>query len=122
MRSSFPFCCPRAAGTAYNVVGSEFASLVGVIEMMARAVGVRPDIVHVPMEIARRRTPPLVHWAEALQGSTVYSIDAALADLDWTPKFGLESGYADSWAWYDAGGRDQYEYDFRADDEVLAQL
>jgi len=111
-----------AIGSTYNVVCAEYAGLLGIVEMMARAVGVRPDIVHVPLEIATGRRPPIVHWGEVLTGSTVYSIDAALRDLDWTPQFGLESGYADSWAWYDAGGRDRYEYDFSADDEVLALL
>ena len=78
--------------------------------------------MHVPLEIARRRNPPIVHWGEAIMGSTVYSIDKALSDLVWTPKFGIESGYADSYQWYANGGRELYEYDFSADDEVLSLL
>lgn len=113
---------PAAVGRTYNIVGSEFASLLGVIEMISRAVGTKADIVHVPMELARRRHPPLVHWGEAITGSTVYSIDRALTDLDWVPQFGLESGYADSYRWYADGGRELYEYDFSADDEVLSLL
>lgn len=112
----------NAVGSTYNVVGHEFASLLGVLEMIGRAVGVKPDVVHVPLEIARRRNPPIVHWGEAIMGTTVYDIDSTVADLGWTPKFGLESGYADSYRWYANGGREQYEYDFSADDEVLALL
>ena len=112
----------NAVGSTYNVVGHEFASLLGVLEMIGRAAGVKPDLVHVPLEIARRRNPPIVHWGEAIMGSTVYDIDSTVADLGWTPKFGLESGYADSYRWYANGGREQYEYDFSADDEVLALL
>lgn len=112
----------RAVGQAYNVAGTDFATLVGTIEMMARAVGVKADIVHVPMDIARRRNPPIVHWGEATLGGTVLSVDKALHDLDWVPEFGLESGYADSYRWFADGGRDRYTFDFSADDEVLALL
>jgi nucleoside-diphosphate-sugar epimerase len=89
---------------------------------MARAAGVKADIVHVPMDIARGARPPLLHWGEALVGGAMFSIDKALRDLPWSPSFGLEAAYADSYRWYDAEGRDRYEYDFSADDAVLAQL
>ena len=113
---------PDAPGQTYNVVGTEFASILGVIEMMARAVGVSPHVVHVPLETARRRTPPLVHWGEATMGPTVYSPARALAQLDWTPEYGLESGFRDSYRWFADGGRELYNYDFSGDDEVLAAL
>ena len=113
---------PKVAGETYNVAGTEVTSIVGAIEMMARVVGVRPEIVNVPMDVARRWSPPIVHWGEALVGGTIFSADKALADLDWTPRFGIESGYADSYAWFVAGGRDRYEYDFSAEDQLLAQL
>jgi len=113
---------PAVAGETYNVAGTEVTSIVGAIQLMARAVGVTPHIVPVPMEVARRRQPPLVHWGEAIMGGTVLSVDKALRDLDWRPTFGLEDGYRDSYAWFAAGGRDRYEYDFTADDDVLAAL
>jgi hypothetical protein len=52
----------------------------------------------------------------------VFSIEKALADLDWTPSFGLEDGYRDAYQWFAAEGRDRYEFDFTADDELLAEL
>ena len=112
----------RVAGQAYNVAGTEFSTLLGAIEMMGRAVGVKPDVIHVPMDLARHRNPPLVHWGEAVMGGTVLSVDKALRDLDWTPEFGLESGYRDSYRWFADGGRDRYQFDFTADDEVLGLL
>ena len=113
---------PAVAGETYTVAGTEVTSILGAVEMMARAVGVRPDIVHVPMERARRCHPPLVHWGEAVMGGVVLSVDKALRDIDWVPEFGLESGYQDSYDWFAAGGRDRYEYDFTGDDEVLSEL
>ncbi|MGH2685478.1 MAG: hypothetical protein ACRDJP_08440, partial [Actinomycetota bacterium] len=64
----------------------------------------------------------LLHWGEAIMGGATFSIDVALADLDWSPSFGLEAAYRHSYAWFDREGRDLYQYDFSADDAVLAQL
>ncbi len=100
-----------AAGQAYNVAGAEYSSVLGCIRMMAAAVGVEPNIVHVPMEEARRANPPLIHWGEGVLGGTVYSIEKALTELDWTPSFTLEEAYRDSYAWFDREGRDLFEYD-----------
>jgi nucleoside-diphosphate-sugar epimerase len=112
----------RAVGGTYNVFGAEFASLLNLVRIMARVVGVEPRIVHVPLDTARLLHPPLVHWGEALMGGSVFSIDRALSELDWRPAFGLESGYRDSWDWYRHGGRARYEFDFSHDDDVLARL
>ena len=112
----------RAAGQIYNVAGREVTSIIGAVEMMARAVGVRPDIVNVPVDIARAQRTPLVHWGEGLVGGMFFSIDKALADLDWTPRFGVEDGYRDSYEWFVDGGRERYQFDFSADDAVLAEL
>jgi nucleoside-diphosphate-sugar epimerase len=111
-----------AIGEAYNVSGDELTSVLGCIRMMAKAAGVEPDIVHVPMDVARRARPPLVHWGEAIVGGAIFANDKAKADLAWRPQLGLEAAYADSYAWWDGGGRDRYEYDFAADDAVLREL
>jgi UDP-glucose 4-epimerase len=113
---------PVPVGETYNVVNPDFTTILGAVELIGRAAGVAPAVVHVPMEIARRRNPPLVHWGEALVGSQVFSVDKALRDLDWRPQFTIESGYRDSYEWHAAGGRDQYAYDFSKDDEVLGLL
>jgi hypothetical protein len=52
----------------------------------------------------------------------MFSIERALADLDWAPSFGLEAAHRDSYAWFQAEGRDRYEFDFSGDDAVLADL
>jgi nucleoside-diphosphate-sugar epimerase len=112
----------KAIGQAYNVAGAEYSSVLGCIRMMAVAVGVEPNIVPVPLDVARKLNPPLIHWGEGILGGTVYSIDKALADLDWTPSFGLADGYRDSYAWFDKEGRDRFEYDFTRDDELLREV
>jgi UDP-glucose 4-epimerase len=113
---------PNAAGQLYNVAGSEITSVLGCIRLMAKVVGVEPEIVHVPLDIARRANPPLVHWGEGIVGGAMVSIAKALADLDWTPEFGLEAGYRDSYDWFDREGREQFTFDFSSDDRVLESL
>jgi nucleoside-diphosphate-sugar epimerase len=112
----------RSVGQTYTVTGRESASVSGMIHLMARAVGVEPNILHVPMEIARRANPPLVHWGEALMGSVSFSIEKAQRELAWSPKFGLEDGYRDSYEWFVREGRSRYTFDFSRDDALIAQL
>jgi UDP-glucose 4-epimerase len=113
---------PRAIGQVYNVAGLEITSILGCIRLMARAVGVQPNVVHVPLDVARTLRRPLLHWGEALLGGTVYSVEKAVTELAWRPEFGLEDGYRDSYAWFAREGRGLYEYDFDFDDELLARL
>jgi nucleoside-diphosphate-sugar epimerase len=111
----------RVAGHAYNVSGAEISTISGTILLLARAIGMHADIVHVPLELARRH-PPVLHWGEARVGSAFMSIDAALRDIDWTPRYGVEAGYRDAWQWYDAEGRGLYSYDYATEDRILADL
>jgi len=109
-------------GEAYNVSGSEVTSIVGVMHLIARAMGMKARVVEVPMDLARQQRPPLLHWGEGVAGTAILSIDKALRDLDWTPQFGIEDGYRDSYDWFVREGRGRYEFDFTAEDALLAQL
>ncbi len=111
----------RVLGRAYNVGGAEITSVVGVVHLIARALGTRADIVNVPLSVVRRH-PPVMHWGEALVGGAFMSIEAARADTGWAPRFGIEDGYRDAWRWYDSEGRSRYSYDYSAEDAILAEL
>ena len=112
----------RVKGQVYNVASAEITSIVGVAQLVAKAMGVQARIVEVPMALARQQRPSLVHWGEALTGTALMSIDKALRDIDWTPRFGIEDGFRDSYAWYVKEGRGRYSYDFSAEDALLAAL
>jgi nucleoside-diphosphate-sugar epimerase len=112
----------RVKGQAYNVSGAEVTSIVGVMHLIARAMGMKARVVEVPMEIARQQRPPLLHWGEGVAGTAILSIEKALRDIDWTPQFGIEDGYRDSYEWYLREGRGRYEFDFSGEDALLAQL
>ena len=109
-------------GEAYNVSGAEYASIIGVVQLAARAVGVQPRIINVPMEVAHAQRPPLLHWGEAVTGSAVMSIEKGRRHTGWMPRFGIEAGYRDSYQWYRNEGRARYEFDFSRDDALLAEL
>jgi nucleoside-diphosphate-sugar epimerase len=113
---------PRVRGQGYNVAGAEVASLVGVVQLIGRAMNVQPEIVHVPLEVARAQRPPLVHWGEALTGSAMLCIDKALRDIDWQPRYGIEAGYRDAYDWWEREGRAWYTFDYSAEDALLARL
>jgi nucleoside-diphosphate-sugar epimerase len=85
-------------------------------------MGLTPAIVEVPLDIARKQRPPLVHWGEALTGSALLSIEKALRDVDWSPRFSIEDGYRDSYEWYKREGRTLYSFDWSADDALLREL
>jgi UDP-glucose 4-epimerase len=112
----------RTLGEAYNVSGDELTSVLGCIQLMAKAAGEEPEIVHVPVDVARSMRPPLVHWGEALVGGAVFANDKAKRDLGWSPQFGLAAAYQDSFDWWEREGRDRYEYDFSNDETVLRAL
>jgi nucleoside-diphosphate-sugar epimerase len=112
----------RVKGQAYNVAGAEVTSIVGVVHLIARAMGTAARVIEVPMEIARKQRPPLVHWGEAVTGTAILSVDKALRDIDWAPRFGIEAGYRDAYEWWQREGRASYDIDFARDDELLAEL
>lgn len=82
----------RAAGRTYNVSGTEVASIAAAVHFMAKAVGVDVNIAPVPLEVARRQRPPLVHWASRSWAarSTPFT---GTRRATWRPRFGLEDGY-----------------------------
>lgn len=112
----------KVKGQAYNVSGSEMTTIVGVMHLIAQAMGMKAQVVEVPIEIARKQHPPLLHWGEGVAGTALLSIDKALADIDWKPQFGIEAGYRDSYEWFVREGRARYEFDFSRDEALLAQL
>jgi nucleoside-diphosphate-sugar epimerase len=79
-------------------------------------------VVNVPMELARRQNPPLLHWGEGLAGTAILSIDKALRDIDWTPQCSIEDGYRDSYDWFVREGRGRYAFNFTRDEALLAEL
>lgn len=111
-----------SAGQIYNVNGAQFASISGYMRLMGKVVGRDPNIVYVPRDIAKAIRPPILHWAEWYRGGAVFSIEKALAELPWRPRFTLESGLTDAYTWFRSEGRDAYTFDYTREDHLLASL
>jgi nucleoside-diphosphate-sugar epimerase len=113
----------QAAGQIYNVAGKEFSSIANYMRLMAAALGVEPEIIVMPHDLPAHLRSPIVHWLEASRGSMVISIDKIRRELGWEPQLSIAEGLADSYRWFaQEGGREKYEYDFSADEEVLAEI
>jgi nucleoside-diphosphate-sugar epimerase len=112
----------KVKGQAYNVSGREITSIVGVVHLIAQAMGMKARVIEVPLAIARKQHPPLMHWGEGVAGTAILSIEKALRDIDWAPRYGIEAGYRDSYEWYAREGRARYTFDFSRDEALLAEL
>jgi len=109
---------PRSYGQAYNGVGPDYASLRGWFQAMADAVGVQPPIVSVPDDL----TPMMRSFPYQTRRCVVYSLDKAIRDLDYRPKYDTVSGMASSYAWYKRELSPSFTWDLTEDDAVLAEI
>ena len=112
----------RAAGQIYNIAGSDYCSIASYMRLMGEAVGVEARLVAMPNGLPGEMRSPVGHWLEARHGSMIFSIEKARRELGWEPQFNLRSGLADSYRWISEEGRSRDEYDFTADDAILAEI
>ncbi|NEP82121.1 MAG: NAD-dependent epimerase/dehydratase family protein [Okeania sp. SIO3B3] len=110
----------RAIGQIYNVSGERFVTFDGLARACAEAAGKSPDsmeLVHYDpkqFDFGKKKAFPLrtQHFFA--------SINKAITELNWQPKFDLVSGLKDSFENdFIASGRDKKEVDFSIDDEIL---
>lgn len=104
-------------GEAYTGAGAEAITIDGYISTIADIVGVEPQIVHLPSEVAasleRRFFPYEWRW------SIIYSIQKAREQLDFRPQYGMETGLRHSYEWYVSKGMEKTEFDFSYEDELI---
>ncbi|NER06653.1 MAG: NAD-dependent epimerase/dehydratase family protein [Okeania sp. SIO3C4] len=110
----------RAIGQIYNVSGERFVTFDGLARACAEAAGKSPDsmeLVHYDpkqFDFGKKKAFPLrtQHFFA--------SINKAITELNWQPKYDLVSGLKDSFENdFIASGRDKKEVDFSIDDEIL---
>lgn len=110
----------QAIGQIYNISGERFVTFDGLARACAEAAGKSPDsikLVHYDpkqFDFGKKKAFPLrtQHFFA--------SINKAMMELNWQPKFDLVSGLKDSFENdFIASGRDKKEVDFSVDDEIL---
>ncbi|MBD2094013.1 NAD-dependent epimerase/dehydratase family protein [Trichocoleus sp. FACHB-591] len=109
-----------AIGQVYNISGDRYVTFDGLARACAVAVGKSADAVELvhydpkQFDFGKRKAFPLrtQHFFASVQ--------KAIAELSWQPKFDLVSGLQDSFHQdYLASGRDTAAVDFSVDDEIL---
>lgn len=110
----------QAIGQIYNISGDRYVTFDGLARACAIAAGKSPDslqIIHYDpkqFDFGKRKAFPLrtQHFFA--------SVEKAIAQLNWQPKFDLVAGLKDAFQNdYLAVGRDRAEIDFSVDDEIL---
>lgn len=111
---------PTAIGQIYNISGDRYVTFDGLARACAVAAGKSVDAVELvhydpkQFDFGKRKAFPMrtQHFFTSVQ--------KAIAQLNWQPKFDLVSGLQDSFHNdYLASGRDQAAVDFSVDDEIL---
>nr|WP_290224826.1 NAD-dependent epimerase/dehydratase family protein [Trichocoleus desertorum] len=110
---------PAAIGQIYNISGDRYVTFDGLARACAVAAGKSADAVEVvhydpkQFDFGKRKAFPFrtQHFFASIQ--------KAIAELNWQPKFNLVSGLQDSFQNdYLVSGRDKAAVDFSVDDEI----
>ena len=111
----------EAVGKIYNIAGAYAQTAKEFVKAVGEAMG-RPVATALARGVTRRRdTAPFFFFQT--RPPQVYSIERARRDLGWEPRFDIVEGLRDAYDWYvETGYADTHEYDFSADEKVLASL
>jgi nucleoside-diphosphate-sugar epimerase len=75
------------------------------------------------VDLERMRAMKTPVWPFASRESLVYSIEKAKDDLGWAPAFDLETGYRQTYDWFQREAMaEKLQYDFSAEEQALAEL
>jgi UDP-glucose 4-epimerase len=112
-----------AIGQIYNVSGDRYVTFDGLARACAEAAGKSPETVQIvhydphKFDFGKRKAFPLrmQHFFA--------SVNKAMTELNWHPKYDLVSGLKDSFQNdYLTSGKDTAEIDFSVDEEILGSI
>ena len=110
----------EAIGRAYNIFGEYAQTANRLVRAAGEAAGREPRIVRMPNATNAEARRIFFYLVRPV---LLFTIERAKRELDWRPRFDIETGLADSYRWYhESGYADQQVVDFSVDDEVLASL
>lgn len=109
----------RAKGQHYNSVSDRYISFDGLVNIVAKALGKEPKIVHYdPSKLGLKKGEGFPFRA----GHFFASSSKAARELDWQPKHTFADDINGLIESYRASGRDQTEVDFSTDDKILSAV
>jgi nucleoside-diphosphate-sugar epimerase len=113
---------PRAHGQAYNVMGDDVVSQVGLVELIAEVMGRPVTLRYVDPALLERVAGPGPVFGQNLvyDCHAVHTTSKLRMDLGIRPRFTLASALAHTWKWYQESGLLDRAVDFGFEDRLLA--
>jgi nucleoside-diphosphate-sugar epimerase len=114
----------RTYGQAYNVMGEEAVTQVGLVELIAEVMERPVTLRHVEPELVKRLgTPgPLFGQNLVYECHAVHTTHRVRRDLGVRWRYTLPSGLAQTWKWYRDQGLVDRPVNFSVEDRVLSEL
>ncbi len=115
---------PRTHGQAYNVMGEECVTQVGLVELIAEVMGRPLTLRHFDPALLKGVDKPgpvfgqnLVYECHAVHTTTKLRLDLGIR-----PRYTLASALAHTWQWYRSQGLHERPLDFTFEDGLLAKI
>ena len=109
-----------ALGQAYTICSPDAVTANGYVRTIGEVMGVETKIVHVESNAYNALGQQLFPYEWEI--SQVYSNEKAMSDLEWSPKYHMRGGLDMTYRWWLEEGLDKQDWDFSAEDDVLAKL
>ena len=128
LTSAFAAISGRAdvLGQVFNVAGLETITFNGYIDLIARIMGVEPQLVRVSVAHYEEMLEALTHihsheifdfgWKE----SVIYSTEKIRSQLPWSPKYDISSGIEMTYRWWLDQKLDRKVWDWSSDEKALS--
>jgi nucleoside-diphosphate-sugar epimerase len=115
---------PRAYGQAYNVMGEEVVTQVGLVELIAEVMDRPAKLCHFEPALLKSfdNVGPVFGQNLVYECHAVHTTRKLRLELGILPRYTLASGLAQTWSWYRSAGLHERPIDFTFEDELLAKI
>src|SRR5258705_5278205 len=115
---------PKSYGQAYNVMGEDLVSQVGLVELIAEVIGRPVTLRHFDPALLKSFDKPGPVFGQNLvyECHAVHTTTKLRNELGLRPRYSLHAALAQTWAWYRAQGLAERPVDFSFEDRLLAKI
>ncbi len=107
-------------GEAYTICSPDAVTINGYVRVISEIVGFDSEIVNIDANIYKSLN--LKVFPYEWEAGQVYSIEKAIMDLKWKPKYCMREGLEMTYRWWLDHGSSSDEWDFSEEDKILSQL
>lgn len=115
---------PKAYGQAYNVMGEDVVTQVGLVELIADVMGRPVTLRHFDPALLKSSDKPGPVFGQNLvyECHAVHTTHKLRTELGIRPRYTLASGLAHTWKWFQSQGLTERPVDFTFEDQLLAKI